>query len=221
MAAGGVLFGNGRGDSPHSMLRPARQQFALVFADEFSGTSIDRVNWDTQYAWGRTHNHDAYMLDSNVLVNNGVVKLRQTRTPTEGMPFSSGVITTFNTFRSDAGYIEARVKMPTRQGSWPAFWMLDGVWPPEIDIFEYPVFTGTNIPDRYSESGVWLNSNNQVQSDFTWIGDGSPAGEPDLPNLSFDFHNYALDWDSTSLRFYFDGTLVKMSRTGLNLLTCT
>ncbi len=190
---------------------PSGSDWRLVFADEFSGTSIDPVKWATQYEWGRTHNHDAYMLDSNVLVNGGTVKLRATRETTQGMPFSSGVIASYDTFRMDSGYIEARVKMPTRQGSWPAFWMLDGAWPPEIDIFEYPVFTGTNIPDRYSESSIWLGSNGQPQSDFTWIGDGSPAGEIDLPNLSLDYHNYALQWDSTGLKFYFDGTLVKTS----------
>jgi hypothetical protein len=33
----------------------------VVFADEFSGMTVDTVKWATQYQWGPTHNHAAYM----------------------------------------------------------------------------------------------------------------------------------------------------------------
>ena len=45
------------------------------------------------------------------------------------------------------GYVEASMKMPSLPGSWPAFWMLENGWPPELDINEYPIFVnGTFTP---------------------------------------------------------------------------
>lgn len=39
------------------------------------------------------------------------------------------------------GYVEAKIKLTTLRGSWPAFWLLpsNAAWPPELDIMEQPV----------------------------------------------------------------------------------
>jgi autotransporter-associated beta strand protein len=188
---------------------PAGSDWRIVFADEFSGTSVDRVKWASQYEWGRTHNHDAYMLDENVIVEDGLVKLEATRESTNGKPYSSGVLSSHGTFRLSEGYIEARIKMPNTRGSWPAFWMLRQGWPPEIDIMENPLFTSNSINDRYSVNNFWPGSG--PPSDFEWIGDGMPGSEIDLPDLSAEYYNYGLHLDSTGLRFYFDGQQVRFS----------
>jgi autotransporter-associated beta strand protein len=174
----------------------------VVFADEFSGTTVDTVKWATQYQWGPTHNHAAYMEADNVVLDGGVASLVATReSAPAGKQFTSGVLSSHNTFRVSEGYIEARIKMPMTRGSWPAFWMLSSGWPPEIDIMEDPLFVGQTTNDTYSVNNFWPGTG--PPSDFLWVDRNI--------DLSADYHNYGLQLDSTGLRFFFDGQQVKFS----------
>jgi autotransporter-associated beta strand protein len=181
---------------------PGNADWRVVFADEFSGSTLDTVKWAPQYEWGRTHNHAAYMLDQNIeFQGDGNLSLVGRRQSTNGKPFSSGVISSHGTFRITEGYIEARVKMPTTRGSWPAFWMLRGGWPPEIDIMENPLFVDSTTTDQYAVNNFWPGTG--PPSDFQWIDTNI--------DLSNEFHNYGLQLDSSGLRFFFDGQQVKFS----------
>ena len=183
-----------------SLAAPPGSGWHLIHADEFSDSVVDSVKWDTRYQWGRTHNHDAYMQDSNVQLDGGLIDLNATREAASGKPFSSGVISSHSKFRYTQGYAEMRIKMPDKQGSWPAFWMLDNGWPPEIDIMEYPIFTDSNIQDRYAVNSFWGSGSNPP-SNFSWIDRNIDLGN--------DFHTYGLEWNSSQLKYYFDGQLVK------------
>ncbi len=56
----------------------------------------------------------------------------------EILAYSSGAITTRDTFKQKYGYFEIRASWSTGKGIWPAFWLLPatGEWPPEIDVIE-------------------------------------------------------------------------------------
>ncbi|WP_428308111.1 family 16 glycosylhydrolase [Lacipirellula sp.] len=179
---------------------PPGSGWHLIHADEFSTATVDPVKWDTAYAWGRTHNHDAYMLDSNVTQSGGVLSLTATREATNGKGFSSGVISSHNDFRYTYGYAEMRIKMPSKRGSWPAFWMLDAGWPPEIDVMEYPLFVNESINDQYYANSHWSTGSGNA-SNGQWIDRNVDLGAA--------FHTYGLEWTSTQLKYYFDGVLVK------------
>jgi len=179
---------------------PPGSGWHLIHADEFSTSAVDGVKWDTAYAWGRTHNHDAYMLDSNVTQTGGLLSLTATRQPTSGKGFSSGVISSHGDFRYTYGYAEMRIKMPSKRGSWPAFWMLDNGWPPEIDIMEYPLFVNEMTSDQYYANSHWSTGSGNA-SNGQWIDRNVDLGDA--------FHTYGLEWTSTQLKYYFDGVLVK------------
>jgi beta-glucanase (GH16 family) len=59
-----------------------------------------------------------------------------------GSSYTSGRLNTFGKVSMLYGRIAARIKVPSGQGLWPAFWLLgaDGPWPQtgEIDIMELP-----------------------------------------------------------------------------------
>jgi beta-glucanase (GH16 family) len=121
-----------------------------LFADEFSGTALDRAKWNvivTGSGW-RTVNDEqqAYVDSPDVLaVADGVLTIRPRfrkgfKTP-EGSAFDfvSGRIDTRGKFDFSYGTAAARMKLAAGEGLWPAFWALgNGRWPDtgEIDVME-------------------------------------------------------------------------------------
>jgi beta-glucanase (GH16 family) len=98
------------------------------------------------------------------------------------------------------GRIEARMKLPQTQGIWPAFWLLGNDigavgWPQcgEIDIMEHvgfePVTThGAMHGPGYSGNTPFIGANYLNES------------------VSNNYHVYAVEWNSTSVKFFVDGT---------------
>lgn len=140
------------------------------------------------------------MRDENVTVGGGLLTITAKAENYAGHAFTSGAISTgYSKFRYKYGYAEARVKMPGARGSWTNFWMLSDGWPPEFDVFEYPL-------DDVEGEG------NQVYRFMTNIhyGDGqSSMGTHWRSNLSADFHTYALDWRPWYVAWYYDDNYVR------------
>ncbi len=160
----------------------AKESWQLVWSDEFDGDSLDTTKWNYEEdCWGGGNNERQCYTDKteNVSVKDGVLNItalkkttkgyawpKSWRAGTEGMklrgkqrfekvrrPFSSGRITTKNKGDWTYGRFEARMKLPTGQGAWPAFWMLPtdwayGGWPlsGEIDIME-AINLGMSCPE--------------------------------------------------------------------------
>jgi len=127
-------------------------QERTVFADEFSGSTLDRARWNV-IVTGRTVNNEqqAYIDSPDVLrVRGGHLEIqprfrREFKTP-EGRSFDfiSGRIDTRSKVSFTYGTAAARIRLTAGDGLWPAFWALgDGGWPDtgEIDIME-------NVGDR-------------------------------------------------------------------------
>lgn len=186
------------------LLAPSSAAFAQLpsgtwqyqWGDEFGSTSLDQTKWSYNYPWGATHKPDATMSPDNVEFGDGALTLVAERTGSGG-EFTSGAISSgYTKANFSSGFIEASIKMPDTRGSWPAFWMLRSGWPPEIDIMEYPLFTNNGDLDTYSANSFWGSGS----SNFKWIDTNV--------NLAVDYHQYALEWDNSGLRYYFDGNLV-------------
>lgn len=98
------------------------------------------------------------------------------------------------------GRIEARIKLPTGLGTWPAFWMLPtdwkyGDWPKsgEIDIMEHVGY----MPDSIFGT-IHTNAFNGMN------GKQSSRGMY-LPDAEQIFHVYAAVWTPEFITFYLDG----------------
>jgi beta-glucanase (GH16 family) len=204
----------------------------LIFNETASGNSINSSRWNTFItsggARGSTWNtndrggsspatpspdYDAeYDLPGQVSEANGVIDIRATRTPTEGMlggvpavyPFASGVVCTYGKFEFTGGYVQIEAKMPGGAGMWPGLWMLPGSGatgksPYEIDIFEGGADDGgpgTSPNDMYAwhlhtPTGVFgAVTNSKI-------------------NLTTSFNTYGLMWVPGKLiRWYLDGRLI-------------
>ena len=105
---------------------------------------------------------------------------------------ASGALQTFK-----YGRIEARMKLPSAQGVWPAFWMLadPGNWPTtgEIDIMEAKHKNPNKVSGTiHYDAGGW----HYTGRDYTSAVDLSQA-----------FHVYAVEWGPEQIQWFVDGVV--------------
>lgn len=115
--------------------------------------------------------------------------------------YTSGIITSYDSFRFTHGYAEIKAKVPVGDGLWPAFWLLNRYYvgrQPEIDIME---ILGENPGEvvhsfhRRNDLGV------SVQTSFRSTGGSGTDGFGD------DFHTFGVQWTDNSISWYVDGEL--------------
>jgi beta-glucanase (GH16 family) len=130
-------------------------------------------------------------------VSNGVLSITANPTPSAdlsalyGYKYTSGLLTTANSFSQEYGYFEIKAKLPSGQGLWPAFWLLPENHQSisELDIFEQ---IGGDTIFQTSHSNV--NGSAVVQQGISYI-----------PNLTQGFHTFGLLWTPQTVTWYIDG----------------
>lgn len=191
------------------------QSWELVWSDEFDGPEIDRTKWNWEVnAWGGGNNELQFYTDrrENSFIEDGQLVIRAIKERYTGVDERDGEVRTrdYTSARLNSankgdwryGRIEARAKMPEGQGLWPAIWMLPTDWvygrwaaSGEIDVMEYRGDLPTTLYSTIHFGGEWPNN--------TKIG-----GTTTVPDMSQDFHVYALEWEETVMRWYFNDRLV-------------
>jgi beta-glucanase (GH16 family) len=168
----------------------------LLWSDEFNGTSVNTANWNIDVGNPNVNNEKEYYQAANATVSGGFLTITARKQSVGGQPYTSAKLTTAGKYQPTSGRIEASIKLPAVQGTWPAFWMLGANigsvgWPQcgEIDIMEQ-----TNTSNTILGTMHW-NSNGHVQYG------GSTTTTPTA------FHTYAVEWDANSIRWYVDNTL--------------
>ncbi len=193
-----------------------------TFTDNFNSFSMwngTTGTWETSYPWapasGGTNPpnkelewyiNPAYAPTNSVnpfSVSNGVLTI--TANPASpaiqaitGLPYTSGIITSYHSFAQTYGYFEMRAQLPTGQGIWPAFWLLptDQSWPPEIDIMEMLGSEPTTL-----------------QMFIHYDGNLTAGGVVNAAGMTTGFHTYGLDWEKDYITWFFDGTAVARQST--------
>ena len=125
----------------------------------------------------------------------------------------TGAIT--SRFKFQHGYLEARLRLPATNGFWPAFWMLHGGWPPEIDILEVL----TNIDDDGNPDYAFIQNYHFKKLN----GNGSAYKRHDRSSLEdlnlcdsqskgcgakfSEWNTFGLLWQEDTLSYYVNGQL--------------
>lgn len=125
--------------------------------------------------------------------------------------FLSGALSTYDKFYRKYGYFEARMKIPSHVGTFPAFWLYhqkrktEGTQRSEIDIMEnlghapwyiYNTFHySTNVSPWYAGDANFLRPYPQGQ-----IYTGT--------DYSQDYHVYAVEWEPSKITWLIDGVKV-------------
>jgi len=185
----------------------ASSDYQLLWSEEFDGTALNRDVWNVEVNGnGGGNNELQYYLDDpdNIEVSNGTLKINALKESYGGKNYTSGRINTRNKQTFQFGRLEARIKLPSFTGSWPAFWTLGQSygsvgWPRcgEIDILE-----AINT-ENYTHGAVhWY-----VESaDYNGQGDVEKNSLSVLPSnyKRTDWHTYGIEWTETTIDFYVD-----------------
>jgi beta-glucanase (GH16 family) len=184
---------------------------APIFHEEFQSFSQTPNKtggtWQTQFLWGQRtlpqNGERQYYSDNSVGPNpftlgKSVLSINaEPEANPAGLPYVSGIITSYPSFSRTYGYFEMRARLPQGAGMWPAFWLLPhngGVG--EIDIMEA-------FGASYQEQGGcnqihWaLHGAPTDPSPGTWVTTSS--------NICTGFHVYGVDWEAATITWYLDG----------------
>ena len=179
----------------------AQQCPNLVWSDEFGGSAVDETNWSFQIGdgcsegicgWGNNE-LQSYQAE-NAEVSGGTLKIIAKRERIRNKQFTSARIRSLGKRDFFFGRFEARIKVPTGQGMWPAFWMLPtdevfGGWPQsgEIDIMENigsapstvfgTIHYGDPFPNNQSQGATYTFDNAALADDFHVFAVEKEAGE--------------------------------------------
>lgn len=121
--------------------------YELVWAEEFEGTSLDLNTWTIEVnGSGGGNSEKQYYTDrtDNIRVKDGNLEIQLRKETYGNKSYTSGRINSKEKKAFKYGKIEARIKVPSGGGTWPAFWMMGNDyskrgWPQcgEIDIMEH------------------------------------------------------------------------------------
>jgi beta-glucanase (GH16 family) len=213
------VYGTGGAPTAPPALPPAPNfPGRLVWSDEFdgpAGAAPDASRWTPETGPGVNNELQYYTDNQNAKQDGGgnlVLQARREVTPGSACPpdpisgsttcqYTSARLNTAGKYSFTYGHVEARIKVSSTQGLWPAFWLLGQnffdtrtPWPAcgEIDVMEH---VGKNPNLVYST--LHAPAYNGAGGHGAPLDLGAPAASA--------FHVFAVDWDSTHMTFTVDG----------------
>lgn len=126
--------------------------------------------------------------------------------------YISGYIQTIDGFDTPYGYIEARIKLPDREGINAAFWTVSNPYR-EIDIFEF--IPGIQEECNRNKNDFFNHNKFNNSSNIHLLLDSKEcSGMYDYPSVfgSFDYtqwHTYGIEWSPTRIIWYVDNYPVR------------
>lgn len=178
----------------------------LVWSDEFDGTAgqlPSEANWDYDIGtdWGNNQlEYDTNRPENVSLDGNGNLVITARKESYMDQEYTSARIVTRGKYDPTYGRFEVRMKLPSGQGLWPAFWLLGSNistvgWPQcgEIDIMEYRGQVANTIFG--SLHGPGYSGGDAVSVQYTL----------DKGRFDTDFHVFAVEWSENSIKWYVDG----------------
>lgn len=201
-------------------------QYKLVWEDQFdgpAGSPPDPLYWDYDVGGGGWGNNqlefDTARPENASLDGHGFLAITARKESYQGRSYTSARIHTRGKFEQALGRWEARVKLPSGMGIWPAFWLLGASYPEvgwpacgEIDIMEMRgqmpgIVNGSLHATGYSGGGA-------VTQQFVCEVPPTCATPPCTPLCPFqdDFHVFAVEIEASRIRFEVDGSVYQSVR---------
>ena len=171
--------------------------YELVWNDEFTGSSLS-TDWTHEIqsaGWVNNELQNYINGDGVTAVSDGALKITCKQKDDK---VYSGRIYAMRKTGWKYGYFEAKIKLPSGKGTWPAFWMMPvnyTSWPGdgEIDIMEE---VGC-VPNEVSSSIHCNAYNHMINTQKTHA--------MTITKAEGEYHVYALEWTENAIKTYVDG----------------
>jgi len=203
---------------------PVDGDWVKTLDENFEGATLNDKVWTNRPFGDGVFTQSQYYSKQNAIVDHGVLILRSEKRPGHCMDdpkmpakdYASGYIDTFGKWTQTYGYFEAKIKLPTARGLWPAFWLMPDRGPAgnadlknwlevkrrtstnndgmEFDILEQLAEWG---PGRYNIAAHW----DGYGVDHKKWGNSSTYFGPTADG----WHTFGMLWEPGKATFYCDG----------------
>ena len=189
-----------------------KEAWTPTWSDEFDGpdgSAPDPSKWTVEVSSTSPPNEELQCYTDgadNISVRGGelviTAKREDYRCPDGQLrQYTSGRMNSLGKFAQKYGRFEARVRVPSGKGFWPAFWMMGNDiekvdWPAcgEIDVMEQIGREPTKIFGTIHGPNYW--------------GEKGPSTVLDLgAPVAAGYHVFAVEWEPERIRFFVDGRL--------------
>jgi beta-glucanase (GH16 family) len=189
------------------------RKWSLTFEDDFDAMHLDTSKWMTGYYWGKALMNDAYALagekqffqDGNIELRDSVARINTRREATKGkvwdaahgfttQPFeyTSGLISTGQSFRQKYGKFEAKVRYNQSYPLLNAFWMVGEKMTPQIDVVKSAFKKGKSV-----ECGVHVqDTGNKAVHQMRKVSGAK---------FNNNFYIYSLEWSPEAIVWRING----------------
>lgn len=161
--------------------RPATELY-----DDFTGPAGDPPDpekWTVGEGAGLDHGSETYVASNAVLDGAGHLALTADKTDSG---YVSGFVDTRGKAAFSFGTLVARIKVPSGQGLWPAFWLMGG----DEETHPWPGAGEIDVVEMVSDPTTWYSSLHGPIPDAKNFLQVQMTGES--VDLSADFHDYWL-----------------------------
>ncbi len=187
----------------------------LTFEDDFNGTKLDNSKWITGYFWGKALLNDTYVqanekqffTDSNIELRDSCARIITKSQSCKGkvwnpamgfapqkFDFTSGLISTGQSFRQQYGRFEAKIKYSHTAPVNHTFWLLAEKITPQVNILKTP----DNEKNKIEAGNFWTNGNGLSQK----------VEKLKIPGSSEQFYIYTLEWSKNKMEWKINGVTV-------------
>ncbi len=192
----------------------------LVWSDEFDGNgAINQTKWfhQTQLpAGGSWYNGELQHYTNrqvNSYLNNGILNIvaKKEIFTDQGQTKQYTSARLNSKFAFKYGRVEARIKLPTGAGTWPALWMLGknifepgGFWSSTNGTVPWPACGEIDIMEHWGSNQNFVQSAMHTPSSF---GSTINYGGQTISTASSQYHLYSLEWTAEKMIFSVDNTV--------------
>ena len=184
----------------------------LAWSDEFNGTTAgeapDAAKWSFEIGgggWGNNQREfDTDRTANASLDGTGNLAIVARQESVAGNNYTSARLITRGHLEQKYGRFEARIKLPSGRGLWPAFWLIgancqSAPWPAcgEIDVMEARGQEPRLV--HGSMHGPGYSGGSAITRPYSSL--------PGSAGFDADFHVYAIEWQSDQVAFFVDDVL--------------
>jgi beta-glucanase (GH16 family) len=183
-----------------NLFSQSKDGYALVWEDNFNGTSPDTTSWNHETANPGWVNNELqrYTRGENVELAHGNLLITAKK---ENNEYTSGRINTKGKRIFTYGLIEIKAKIPQGTGTWPALWMLGQ----NIDQAGWPACGELDIMEHVGKHPDFIHCSIHNTSGH---GDTPYTGILEIKDPFGTFHIYGMEWTREFISFFIDGKLV-------------